>query len=88
MKRLSTKLKDLLSEKKFSKEAVASMTDTFADAIRERDEQYRKEIEAEKAAKEGKIKEYEDIKSSVAELEEKLGAAMSAFLTLKMRSEQ
>jgi len=68
-------LKDLLSEKKFSKEAVASMTDTFADAIRERDEQYRKEIEAEKVAKEGKIKEYEDIKSSVAELEEKLGAA-------------
>jgi len=68
-------LKDLLNEKKFSKEAVASMTDTFAEAIRERDEQYRKDIEAEKLAKEGKIKEYEDLKASVAELEEKLGAA-------------
>ena len=68
-------LKDLLSEKKFSKEAVASMTDTFADAIRQRDEQYRKDIEAERLAKEGKTKEYEDLKSSVAELEEKLGAA-------------
>ena len=62
-------LKDLLNEKKFSKEAVASMTDTFADAIRQRDEQYRKDIEAERLAKEGKIKEYEDLKSSVAELE-------------------
>tara|TARA_R100001129_G_scaffold68634_2_gene46844 strand:+ start:3444 stop:4934 length:1491 start_codon:yes stop_codon:yes gene_type:complete len=68
-------LKDLLSEKKFSKEAVASMTDTFADAIRQRDEQYRKDIEEERVAKEGKIKEMEDLKSSVAELEEKLGAA-------------
>ena len=68
-------LKDLLNEKKFSKEAVASMTDTFAEAIRERDEQYRKDIEAEKLVKEGKIKEYEDLKASVAELEEKLGAA-------------
>ena len=68
-------LKDLLNEKKFSKEAVASMTDTFADAIRQRDEQYRKDIEAERLAKEGKTKEYEDLKSSVAQLEEKLGAA-------------
>ena len=68
-------LKDLLSEKKFSKEAVANMTDTFADAIRQRDEQYRKDIETERTAKEGKTKEYEDLRSSVAELEEKLGAA-------------
>ena len=68
-------LKDLLNEKKFSKEAVASMTDTFADAIRQRDEQYRKDLEAEKLEKEGKIKEYEDLKASVADLEEKLGTA-------------
>ena len=68
-------LKDLLNEKKFSKEAVASMTDTFADAIRQRDEQYRKDIEEQRLAKEGKIKEMEDLKSSVAELEEKLGSA-------------
>jgi len=68
-------LKDLLNEKKFSKEAVASMTDTFADAIRQRDEQYRKDLEAERLEKEGKIKEYEDLKASVEALEEKLGAA-------------
>ena len=51
------------------------MTDTFADAIRQRDEQYRKDIEQQRLAKEGKIKEMEDLKSSVAELEEKLGSA-------------
>ena len=51
------------------------MTDTFADAIRQRDEQYRKDIEEQRLAKEGKIKEMEDLKSSVAELEEKLGSA-------------
>tara|TARA_R110002110_G_scaffold287259_1_gene501566 strand:- start:51 stop:1541 length:1491 start_codon:yes stop_codon:yes gene_type:complete len=68
-------LKDLLSEKKFSKEAVANMTDTFADAIRQRDEQYRKDIDTERLAKEGKTKEYEDLRSSVTDLEEKLGAA-------------
>ena len=68
-------LKDLLNEKKFSKEAVASMTDTFADAIRQRDEQYRKDLEAERLEKEDKIKEYEDLKASVKALEEKLGNA-------------
>ena len=61
MEKTLTELKQILSEKKFSKEAVASMTDTFADAIRQRDEQYRKDVEAEKAAKEGAIKEYEEL---------------------------
>jgi len=77
-----SELKELLNEKKFNKEAVASMTDTFAQAIKERDEQYRKDIEEAKSAKESAVKEHEELKSSVAELEEKLGAAnerISAF---------
>tara|TARA_B100000131_G_scaffold57652_2_gene52956 strand:+ start:1205 stop:2695 length:1491 start_codon:yes stop_codon:yes gene_type:complete len=77
-----SELKELLNEKKFNKEAVASMTDTFAQAIKERDEQYRKDIEAAESAKESAVKEHEELKSSVAELEEKLGAAnerISAF---------
>ena len=68
-----SELKELLNEKKFSKEAVASMTDTFSKAIRERDEQYRKDIEAAKSAKESAIKEHDELKSSLAEIEEKLG---------------
>jgi uncharacterized protein Smg (DUF494 family) len=70
-----SELKELLNEKKFSKEAVASMTDTFSQAIKQRDEQYRADIESAKSEKETIAKEYEDLKSSVAELEEKLGSA-------------
>ena len=83
MEKTLNELKELLSEKKFSKEAVASMTDTFADAIRERDEQYRKDIEVQKAAKEGVTKEYEELKSSVSELEEKLNAANDRILVFE-----
>ena len=70
-----SELKELLNEKKFSKEAVASMTDTFAQAIKDRDEKYRADLEAEKSEKASIAKEYDDLKSSVAELEEKLGSA-------------
>ncbi len=83
MEKTLNELKELLSEKKFSKEAVASMTDTFAEAIRERDEQYRKDIETQKAAKEGVTKEYEELKSSVSELEEKLNAANERILVFE-----
>ena len=70
-----SELKQLLDEKKFSKEAVASMTDTFAEAIRKRDEQYRKDIEEQKEQKEAAEAEYSSLKATVAELEEKLGTA-------------
>jgi len=83
MEKTLNELKELLSEKKFSKEAVASMTDTFAQAIRERDEQYRKDIETQKAAKEGVTKEHEELKSSVSEMEEKLNAANERILVFE-----
>ena len=51
------------------------MTDTFTEAIKQRDEQYRKDIESAKTAKDTVAKDYEDLKASVADLEEKLGAA-------------
>ena len=70
-----SELKELLNEKKFSKEAVASMTDTFSQAIKQRDEQYRADIEATKSEKATIAKEYEELKTSVTELEAKLGAA-------------
>jgi hypothetical protein len=70
-----SELKELLNEKKFSKEAVASMTDTFSEAIRQRDEQYRKDIEEQKEQKEAAEAEYSSLKATVGELEEKLGAA-------------
>ena len=85
-----SELKELLNEKKFSKEAIASMTDTFSDAIKQRDEQYRADIEEAKNQKETIAKEYEDLKSSVADLEQKLGEAndrISVFETEKKAEE-
>ena len=83
MEKTLNELKELLSEKKFSKEAVASMTDTFDQAIRERDEQYRKDVEEQRLAKEGVTKEYEELKSSVSELEEKLNSANERILVFE-----
>ena len=66
-----SELKDLLVEKKFSQEAVASMTSTFADAIREKDEQYRKDLNSAQEEKEALAKESQELKSSVEELKAK-----------------
>ena len=85
-----SELKELLNEKKFSKEAVASMTDTFSQAIKQRDEQYRADIEATKSEKATIAKEYEELKTSVTELEAKLGAAnerISVFANEKKAEE-
>ena len=66
-----SELKDLLVEKKFSQEAVASMTSTFADAIREKDEQYRKDLNSAQEEKEALAKESQELKASVEELKAK-----------------
>ena len=75
MEKIVSELKELLTEKKFSNEAVASMTDTFSNAIRERDEQYRNDLAESKSQKEVIEKDFNTLKSSVTDLEEKLGAA-------------
>ena len=67
-----SELKDLLVEKKFSEEAVASMTSTFADAIRQKDEQYRHDIESVKLEKETIAKEHTELKESVEALNNQL----------------
>jgi len=51
-----TELKSSLHEKKFSEEAIAGMTSTFAEAIRQKDEEYRS-AKTEKDASETKAKE-------------------------------
>ena len=68
-----SELKDLLVEKKFSKEAVASMTSTFADAIKEKDEQYRNDLSRAQEEKEAFAKESEELKSSMEELKTQFG---------------
>lgn len=75
MENIVNELKELLIEKKFGEEAVASMTQTFSDAIREKSDQYAEEKKSIESEKEAVTKEYEALKASVAELEIKLSDA-------------
>lgn len=56
LEKFLTELKSSLHEKKFSEEAIANMTSTFAEAIRQKDEEYRS-AKTEKEASETKAKE-------------------------------
>lgn len=70
-----SELKTLLVEKKFSEEAVASMTSTFAEAIRQKDEQYRSDIESARSEKEAIAKEHVELKESVDSMRSQLSEA-------------
>ena len=75
MENIVNELKELLIEKKFGEEAVASMTQTFSDAIRVKSEEYVEEKKVIESEKEAIKEEYEALKASVAELETKLTEA-------------
>jgi len=68
LEKFLSELKDCLQEKKFSQEAIASMTDTFADAIRQKDDEFRA-AKAEKDASETRTKE---LLASVDQLKQEL----------------
>jgi len=70
-----SELKGLLIEKKFSEEAVASMTSTFAEAIKQKDEQYRNDIESAKLEKEAIANERTELKESVDSMRSQLAEA-------------
>ena len=70
-----SELKELLVEKKFSEEAVASMTSTFAEAIKQKDEQYRNDIESAKSEKEAIANERAELKESVDSMKVQLAEA-------------
>ena len=70
-----SELKTLLVEKKFSEEAVASMTNTFAEAIKQKDEEYRNDIELARSEKEAIAKEHVELKESVDSMRSQLAEA-------------
>jgi hypothetical protein len=79
-----SELKASLQEKKFSEEAIAGMTSTFADAIRQKDEEYRA-AKQEKEASETKAKELlasvEGLQKELSETKvrlQEIGAAQEA----------
>jgi hypothetical protein len=65
----------LLIEKKFSEEAVASMSSVFADAIKQKDAEYRSSLVQAEEEKLAIAAEHEQLKTSVSSLETKLADA-------------
>jgi hypothetical protein len=72
---LLTELKSDLQEKKFSQEAIAGMTSTFAEAIKKKDEEYKASLESAESEKAEIAKANEDLKASVDSIKEELKAA-------------
>lgn len=74
---LISEVKEALLEKKISQEAAANMTATFTEAIKKKDEEYRKDIEQAKLSVENAEKEKHELKASVELVQEQLAQALS-----------
>lgn len=75
VEKILLELKDVLLEKKFSEEAVANMTNTFADAIKQKDAEYKESLVAAAKEKEALAAEREALKTSMAEIREQLASS-------------
>ena len=75
LENLLTELKSDLQEKKFSQEAIAGMTSTFADAIKTKDEEYKASLESAENEKAEIAKANEELKASVESIQEELTKA-------------
>jgi hypothetical protein len=74
---LISEVKEALLEKKISQEAAANMTATFTEAIKKKDEEYRRDIEQAKLSVENAEKEKLELKASVEQVQEQLAEALS-----------
>lgn len=86
--KILSELKDLLVEKKFSEEAVANMTSTFADAIKQKDEEYKQSLLKEKQEKDALASERETMKANVEKLQKDLEASNDKIKSFETRLEQ
>ena len=75
LENLLTELKDSLVEKKFSQEAIAGMTSTFAEAIKEKDAEYKASLEAAEKEKAEIAAAKEELLASVESIKEELKSA-------------
>jgi hypothetical protein len=73
---IMSEIKDALLEKKISQEAAANMTQTFTDAIKKKDEEYKNELSSAKDAAETAIKERAELKASMEEVQKQLAEAL------------
>jgi hypothetical protein len=74
---LLSELKESLTEKKFSQEAIAGMTSTFAEAIKQKDEEYKASLQTAENEKAEIAQANEELKNSVEEIKAELQAAQN-----------
>ena len=72
---LLSEIKASLTEKKFSEEAIAGMTATFADAIKQKDDEYKASLEAAEQEKAEIASAKEELQASVESIKEELKTA-------------
>lgn len=87
---LLSEIKASLTEKKFSEEAIAGMTATFADAIKQKDDEYKASLEATEKEKAEIASAREELQASVESMKEELKAAqerIAAFEAEKLAEE-
>ena len=72
---LLSEIKASLTEKKFSEEAIAGMTATFADAIKQKDDEYKASLEAAEQEKAEITSAKEELQASVESIKEELKTA-------------
>jgi hypothetical protein len=73
---IMSEIKDALLEKKISQEAAANMTQTFTEAIKKKDEEYKNELASAKEAAESALKERSELKASMEEVQKQLAEAL------------
>lgn len=83
LEKLISELKSALLEKKFGEEAVASMTSQFAEAIKQKDAEYRESLNAEKTAKEQAEKLYKETVASVEQVRSELSKTQEELNKIK-----
>ena len=87
---LLSQIKSSLDEKSFSKEAIAGMTSQFAEAIKQKDEEYKASLEAAENEKAEIAKANDELKASVESIKEELKIAqerISEFEAVKASEE-
>ena len=72
-----SEVKEALTEKKVSQETAANMTATFTEAIKQKDAEYRQQLDVAKSAHEQSEKEKLELKASVEEVKQQLADALS-----------
>lgn len=87
LENLVDELKASLSEKKISETVIASMTETFQKAIRDKDAEYKAELVASKEAAEAVIKERDTLKASVEDIQKQLSDTKAEIEQFRIEKE-